>query len=402
MINIQKVLDDISWIGASDRRLALFENLFPLPQGVSYNSYVLSDEKIVLFDTADVSVADQYLENLEAALAGRTPDYLVILHMEPDHCALLRTVLQRYPSLTLVSSAKAFGLIDQFFPELSGMQQEGARLIIKEGDTLSTGKHTLRFIAAPMVHWPEVMLAYDETTKALFSADAFGTFGAIRGSIFADECDFEKNYLDDARRYYANIVGKYGQQVQAVLKKAAALDIQAILPLHGPVWRKNPGWLISKYQLWSTYTPETDDILVVYGSLYGHTAGAAQSFAALVQDKSGCPVSVHDVSVSHVSELISEVWRCRRIVLFCPTYNNGIYPAMHAFINDMAALGVQNRVFALAENGSWAPVAGKLMREQLMTFKNCQVLENTFSFKSALHAADEERLADFAQQVAGL
>ena len=264
MINIQQAAQDIVWVGGSDRRLSLFENLFPLPNGVSYNSYVVLDEKTVLFDTADVSIADQYLENLEAALAGRTPDYLVILHMEPDHAALIRTVTERYPNLTLVGSMKTFCFLDQFFP---GLAQN--RLTVKEGDTLCSGKHTFHFVAAPMVHWPEVLFAYDDFTKSLFSADAFGTFGTVDGSIFADDHDFEKTYLDEARRYYANIVGKYGQQVQMVLKKAAGLDIANILPLHGPIWRKDLGWFLDKYQKWSTYTPETDDVLVVYASLCG-------------------------------------------------------------------------------------------------------------------------------------
>ena len=395
MINIQQAAQDIVWVGGSDRRLSLFENLFPLPNGVSYNSYVVLDEKTVLFDTADVSIADQYLENLEAALAGRTPDYLVILHMEPDHAALIRTVTERYPNLTLVGSMKTFCFLDQFFP---GLAQN--RLTVKEGDTLCSGKHTFHFVAAPMVHWPEVLFAYDDFTKSLFSADAFGTFGTVDGSIFADDHDFEKTYLDEARRYYANIVGKYGQQVQMVLKKAAGLDIANILPLHGPIWRKDLGWFLDKYQKWSTYTPETDDVLVVYASLYGHTASAAETFAAKLQAKSGRHVSVFDVSKTDVSYLISEVWRCRTVVLFSATYNNGIYPKMNDFIEDMGALFVQNRTFALAENGSWAPVAGKLMREKVSAFKNVTVLEDTFSFRSALHAGDMAKLDAFVDAVA--
>lgn len=396
MKNTKLVAKDTVWIGGSDRRLALFENLFPLPNGVSYNSYVVLDEKITLFDTADLSVADQYLENLHAVLGEKKPDYLVVLHMEPDHCSLLQTVLNQYPETTIVSSMQTFKFISQFFPELKLENQ----LVVKEGDTLCTGAHTFHFVAAPMVHWPEVLLAYDDADKALFSADAFGTFGALEGGIFADQYDFEAHYLDDARRYYANIVGKYGAQVQAVLKKAAGLEIEEILPLHGPVWRENLGWFLEKYQTWSSYAPETDDILVVYGSLYGHTASAAESFASVLEEKSGKHVVVYDASKTDVSYLIAEVWRCSKVVLFCPTYNGGMYPSISRFIEDMKALAVQNRTFALAENGTWAPVTARLMRKELETLKNCSILDTTLTIRSALSAADEAALDDFAAAVA--
>lgn len=396
MKNTKLVAKDTVWIGGSDRRLALFENLFPLPNGVSYNSYVVLDEKITLFDTADVSVADQYLENLHAVLGKKKPDYLVVLHMEPDHCSLLQTVLNQYPETTVVSSMQTFKFISQFFPELTIENQQ----IVKEGDTLCTGAHTFHFVAAPMVHWPEVLLAYDDADKALFSADAFGTFGALEGGIFADQYDFEAHYLDDARRYYANIVGKYGAQVQAVLKKAAGLEIEEILPLHGPVWRENLGWFLEKYQTWSSYAPETEDILVVYGSLYGHTASAAESFASVLEEKSGRHVVVYDASKTDVSYLIAEVWRCSTVVLFCPTYNGGMYPSISRFIEDMKALAVQNRTFALAENGTWAPVTARLMRKELETLKNCSILDTTLTIRSALSAADEAALDDFAAAVA--
>lgn len=396
MKNTKLVAKDTVWIGGSDRRLALFENLFPLPNGVSYNSYVVLDEKITLFDTADVSVADQYLENLHSVLGEKKPDYLVVLHMEPDHCSLLQTVLNQYPETTVVSSMQTFKFISQFFPELKIENQQ----IVKEGDTLCTGAHTFHFVAAPMVHWPEVLLAYDDADKALFSADAFGTFGALEGGIFADQYDFEAHYLDDARRYYANIVGKYGAQVQAVLKKAAGLEIEEILPLHGPVWRENLGWFLEKYQTWSSYAPETEDILVVYGSLYGHTASAAESFASVLEEKSGKHVVVYDASKTDVSYLIAEVWRCSKVVLFCPTYNGGMYPSISRFIEDMKALAVQNRTFALAENGTWAPVTAKLMCKELETLKNCSILDTTLTIRSALSAADEAALDDFAAAVA--
>ena len=394
MINTQKVAEDILWIGASDRRISRFENLFPLTNGVSYNSYLLFDEKTVLFDTADSTVAGQFFENLTASMEGRKLDYLVILHMEPDHCAQIARVVSLFPDVTLAGSMKALQFAEQFFPELKNVPRE----VLKEGSILNTGKHNISFVAAPMVHWPEVLLAYDDVNKAVFSADAFGTWGAVDGSIFADEHDYEKEYLDDSRRYYANIVGKYGPQVQGVLKKAAKLDIQMLLPLHGPVWRKDLGYLLDLYQKWSTYTPETEDITIVYGTLYGNTASAAMAASAAIREKTGKTVHVFDVSETDVSYLIDAVWRCGKIVLFCPTYNNGIYPPMEAFLTDLAALGVQNRTFALAENGTWAPVTGKLMRAKLEGLKNCQVLDTVLSFKSALH--DEDALDAFASAVA--
>ena len=395
MVNIREIAEDTFWLGGSDRRLALFENLFPLPDGVSYNSYLIRDEKNVLFDTADASIAGQFLENLGGALDGEKLDYLVILHMEPDHCAEIADVITRYPDVKIVGSVQTFKFLDQFFSGLDKCE----RVIMKEGDTLSTGKHTYHFITAPMVHWPEVLMAYDDHTKVLFSADAFGTFGALDGGIFADDHDFEKEYLDEARRYYANIVGKYGPQVQTVLKKAAGLDIGMIAPLHGPVWRENIPWFIEKYQKWSTYTPEDDGIVVIYGSLYGHTESAAETAAAHLRGKSGTSVKVYDVSKTHTSYLISEVFRASKIVLFCPTYNNGIYLPMAAFLHDLAALNVQNRTFALAENGTWAPAAGKLMKEELAKLKNVTVLEDVLTIKSALHPSDAARLEEFVDAV---
>ena len=395
MVNIREIAEDTFWLGGSDRRLALFENLFPLPDGVSYNSYLIRDEKNVLFDTADASIAGQFLENLGGALDGEKLDYLVILHMEPDHCAEIADVITRYPDVKLVGSVQTFKFLDQFFSGLDKCE----RMIMKEGDTLSTGKHTYHFITAPMVHWPEVLMAYDDHTKVLFSADAFGTFGALDGGIFADDHDFEKEYLDEARRYYANIVGKYGPQVQTVLKKAAGLDIGMIAPLHGPVWRENIPWFIDKYQKWSAYTPEDDGIVVIYGSLYGHTESAAETAAAHLRGKSGTNVKVYDVSKTHASYLISEVFRASKIVLFCPTYNNGIYLPMAAFIHDMAALNVQNRTFALSENGTWAPAAGKLMKEELSKLKNVKILEDVLTIKSALHPSDLSRLEEFVDSV---
>ena len=396
MINLQQAARDTWWVGGCDRRLALFENLFPLPDGVSYNSYVIRDEKTALFDTADISVADQYLDNLRACLGGGAPDYLVILHMEPDHAALLRSVTSMYPGVTLVSGAKSFALLDQFFDDFPAVP----RLTVKEGDTLSLGTHTLHFIMAPMVHWPEVMMAYDDATGALFSADAFGTFGAPDSGIFADQYDFDRRFLSEARRYYANIVGKYGQQVQAVLKKADALDIRAILPLHGPVWRKDIALFIDRYRQWSTCTPESDDIVLIYGSLYGHTASAADAAAVMLREKTGKNVCVYDVSKTDVSDLVGEIWRVGRIVLFCPTYNNGIYPPVRALVDDLQALMLRGRTFALAQNGSWAPASAKLLREELEKLKDVTVLDEVLTIRSALHAGDLPALEAFTDAVA--
>ncbi len=395
MINYRQITDDTFWIGGSDRRISRFENIFPLVDGVSYNSYVIKDQKIALLDTADISISDQFLENLKGLLGDSKLDYLVINHMEPDHCSQIATVVSMYPEVTLVGNAKTFTFLSQFFPELN----DQTKFTVKEGDTLSLGKHTLKFIMAPMVHWPEAMFSYDTATGALYSADAFGTFGAIDAGIFADEYDFEKRFLDEARRYYANIVGKYGMQVQAVLKKAAALEIKMICPLHGPVWRKDLSYFIDKYQKWSTYEPEDDDYVVMYGSLYGHTESAAQKAASMIREKSGKSVTIYDVSETHTSTLISEVWRCKNIVLFCPTYNNGIYIPMANFLEDMIALSVQKRTFALAQNGSWAPASGKLMTEKLSQLKNVNILDPVLTFKGALHETDDPELNAFVDAV---
>jgi flavorubredoxin len=395
MRGIKKVTEGIFWIGGSDRRLERFENIFPIPEGVSYNSYFIDDEKTAVFDTADVSVSDQYLENLKEALGDRSLDYLVVLHMEPDHCSQIANVVALFPEVTVVGGMQTFKFMEQFFPESAGYK----KLEVKEGDNLSTGKHSFRFVAAPMVHWPEVLFAYDDASKALLSADAFGTFGALDGGLFADEYDFKKDFLDSARRYYANIVGKYGPQVQAVLKKAEGLDIQMLLPLHGPVWRKDLSFFIDKYNKWSSYEFETDNAIVIYGSLYGHTASAAEAVASSIREKTGTDVKVYDVSGTDVSYLISEVWRCRKIVLMCPTYNNGIYTPMENFLSDMIALGVRNRVFALAQNGTWAPVTVKLMTEKLSQLKDVTVVEEALTIKSALHASDADALNSFTDAI---
>lgn len=380
MHSTRKVTDDLIYVGGSDRRLSRFENLFPIPKGVSYNSYVLLDEKTVLFDTADESISRQYIENVVHALNGRSLDYMVVQHMEPDHCAMIDDMLRRYPEAKMVCSAKAVGMFAQFY----GTDVAARALVVKEGDKLSTGEHTLHFVMAPMVHWPEVMVTYDEKDKILFSADAFGTFGALSGNIFDDEITFDTTWMNDARRYYTNIVGKYGVQVQALLKKAASLDIEMICPLHGPIWRKDLGLLLEKYQKWSTYEPEDKTVMIAYATMYGNTENAANVLAGMLADKGVKNIAMYDVSETDVSELVAESFRCSHLVLAAPTYNSRIQPKMEAYLSDIKALNLQNRTVAVIDNGTWAATAGKQMIGTLEGMKNMTILENTISIKSAL------------------
>lgn len=391
----RKVTDDVVWIGGSDRRLALFENIFPIPRGVSYNSYLLKDEKTVLLDTADCSIAEQFMENLAYALEGRNLDYVIVNHMEPDHCALIRDILVRYPQAQVVGNAKTFTMMDQFFD----FDLTGKTVTVKEGDTLETGRHTLSFIMAPMVHWPEAMMTYDTVDKILFSADAFGTFGALNGNIFADELDFERDWLDDARRYYTNIVGKYGAPVQAVLKKAAGIEIAMICPLHGPIWRENLSYLLEKYQTWSSYEPEDQAVMIAYASMYGNTENVANVLACRLADAGICNIAVYDVSNTHVSQLIAESFRCSHIVLAAPTYNGGIYPVMENYLNDMQALAVQKRTFAVLDNGTWASTAGKQMTEKLSGLKDVKILDTKITIKSTLKEAQLEQLDALVNEI---
>ena len=401
MHSTRKVKDDLIYVGGSDRRLSRFENLFPIPKGVSYNSYVLLDEKTVLFDTADESISRQYIENVVHALNGRPLDYMVVQHMEPDHCAMIDDMLRRYPEAKMVCSAKAVGMFAQFY----GTDVAARALIVKEGDKLSTGEHTLHFVMAPMVHWPEVMVTYDEKDKILFSADAFGTFGALAGNIFDDEITFDATWMNDARRYYTNIVGKYGVQVQTLLKKAASLDIEMICPLHGPIWHKDLGLLLEKYQKWSTYAPEDKTVMIAYATMYGNTENAANVLAGMLADKGVKNIAMYDVSETDVSELVAESFRCSHLVLAAPTYNSGIQPKMEAYLSDIKALNLQNRTVAVIDNGTWAATAGKQMIGMLEGMKNMTILENPISIKSALaenQLGALEALADeLAKQVNG-
>ena len=395
MYNVRKVTEDIVWVGASDRRLALFENIFPIPRGVSYNSYVLLDEKTVLLDTVDASVAGQFFENLEHVLDGRKLDYLIVNHMEPDHCAMIGDLVRRYPEVQVVGNTKTFGMIKQFF----GTDFAERAVTVKEGDTLVTGAHTLHFVMAPMVHWPEVMVTYDEKDKVLFAADGFGTFGALNGNIFADEVDFDRDWLDDARRYYTNIVGKYGASVQALLKKASGLEIAVICPLHGPIWRENLGYILEKYQKWSTYEAEDQAVVILYATMYGNTASAADALAGRLAAKGVKKIAVYDVSNTHVSELISEIFRANHVVFAAPTYNGGIYPVMENLLADMKALAVQNKTVALMENGTWAPTTAKQMREKLAELKNVTILDTQITIKSAMAPEQEGQLEALADAI---
>ena len=395
MYNVRKVTEDIVWVGASDRRLALFENIFPIPRGVSYNSYVLLDEKTVLLDTVDASVAGQFFENLEHVLDGRKLDYLIVNHMEPDHCAMIGDLVRRYPEVQVVGNTKTFGMIKQFF----GTDFAERAVTVKEGDTLATGAHTLHFVMAPMVHWPEVMVTYDEKDKVLFAADGFGTFGALNGNIFADEVDFDRDWLDDGRRYYTNIVGKYGASVQALLKKASGLEIAVICPLHGPIWRENLGYILEKYQKWSTYEAEDQAVVILYATMYGNTASAADALAGRLAAKGVKKIAVYDVSNTHVSELISEIFRASHVVFAAPTYNGGIYPVMENLLADMKALAVQNKTVALMENGTWAPMTAKQMREKLAELKNVTILDTQITIKSAMAPEQEGQLEALADAI---
>ena len=396
MYCVRNVTEDLYWVGANDHRLHLFENIHPIPRGVSYNAYLLLDEKTVLFDTVDWSACRQLLENVEHLLGERPLDYLVINHMEPDHGASIEEILLRWPEVKVISTEKSFLFMRQF-----GFQIDGHELIeVKEGDTQTFGKHTVTFVAAPMVHWPEAMVTFDTTNGVLFSADAFGSFIALDGKLFADEVNFDRDWIDEARRYLTNIVGKYGPHIQLLLKKAGTIldQIKYICPLHGPVWRKDLGYFIDKYDKWSRYEPEEKGVMIAYASMYGNTEAAAQALAAKLCEKGVTNVWVYDVSNTHVSYLVSESFRLSHIVLASVTYNLGIYPVMHDYLMHLKGLNLQNRTFALIENGSWAPKSGDLMQKFVdEELKNMTVLGDRLSIASSLHAdkaAELESLAD--------
>ncbi len=391
----KKVTEDIVWVGGNDRRLAMFEGVYSVPNGVSYNSYLILDEKTVLMDTVDRAVARVFFENLEHTLAGRKLDYVVVQHMEPDHSATLADLVLRHPEVTIVCNAQTAKMIRQF----TGQDLAKDGCIVKEGATLCTGRHTLRFVMAPMVHWPEVMVTFDESEHALFSADAFGTFGATNGAMFADEVDFVQDYMKEARRYYTNIVGKYGPQVQALLKKAAGLDIQMICPLHGFVWRRDLHVFLEKYDKWSRYEPETQGVMIAYASVYGNTENAAEIVSARLRDR-GIPTVMYDVSVTAASEIIAECFRLSHLVFASTTYNMGVFVTMDELLRDIAAHNLKNRTVAFIENGSWAPQSGKLMREIFAPLSDMTILDTGLTLRSSLDEGQEAELTALVDAIA--
>ncbi len=388
----KNIASDLVWVGANDRRLAMFEGVYSVPAGVSYNSYLLTDEKTVLFDTVDKAVGRIFFENLEHGLGGRTLDYLIVHHMEPDHSATLSELLLRHPETTVVCNDKTAVMIAQFF----GPGAVERMQLVKEGDTLSTGTHELTFYMAPMIHWPEVMMTYDKTAHTLFSADAFGVFGALNGAIFADEVDFDRDYLKEARRYYSNIVGKYGMQVQNLFRKIADLDIRMLCPLHGFVWRRDIGYFFKKYNLWSTYTPEEKGVMIAYASIYGNTENAAEILSSKLRER-GVRTVMYDVSVTPASDIIAECFRWSHLVFASSTYNGGVFVTMDELLRDIAAHNLQKRTVAFMENGTWAPVSARQMTAIFAPLKNMTVLEQSISIRSSLtegQLAEIEALAD--------
>lgn len=392
------VSEDIKYVGVNDHEVDLFEGHFDVPLGMAYNSYVILDEKVAVMDTVDQHFGEEWLSNIKSVLGDRKPDYLIVQHMEPDHSANIMTFHEAYPETVVVGNAKTFTMMGQYFDIDDSMKQ----LVVKNGDTLELGSHVLTFVFAPMVHWPEVMVTYDETDKMLFSADAFGTFGALNGNIFADEVNFERDYLDEARRYYTNIVGKYGPQVQALLAKAGTLDIAYICPLHGFIWRQNLDWFIEKYTKWSTYEPEEKGVVIAYGSIYGNTQNAVEILASKLADKGVKNIKMFDVSQTHASYIIAEAFHYSHLVFAAVTYNAGIFVNMENLLHDMTAHNLQNRIIATLDNGTWAPMAGKQMREELAKLKNCTFIEPNISLKSALSEAQLSEIEKLAEQIAAL
>ena len=380
------VTKDIRYVGVDDHEIDLFEGQYVVPNGMAYNSYAIVDEKIAVMDTVDKRFGDQWLGNIEAALGGRKPDYLVVHHMEPDHSANIARFLEVYPGAAVVSSAKAFAMMKNFY----GSDYVDRRVVVGEGDTLNLGKHTLTFLTAPMVHWPEVIVSYDSCDKVLFSADGFGKFGAL---------DAQEDWACEARRYYIGIVGKYGAQVQALLKKAAKLDIQTICPLHGPVLTENLGYYINLYDIWSSYRAESEGVVIAYTSVYGHTKAAAALLAEKLAQK-GCPkVTVTDLARDDMAEAVEDAFRYSKLVLATTTYNGDIFPFMKEFIHHLTERGYQNRTVAFVENGSWAPVAAKVMGKMLEGSKNLTYTRNNVRLLSALSADSEAQIEALAQEL---
>ena len=392
---VKKIKEDIYYVGGSDRRLELFENVFPLPDGITYNSYLIKDEKNVLMDTVDRSISRLFMENIEYVLQGEKLDYLVIQHMEPDHCSMICDLVVKYPKLCIVGNAQVKKMMMNFFEMSPTNYWE-----IKENDVLKTGRHSLRFISAPMVHWPEVMMTYDESDKILFTADAFGAFKTMNGNLYDDEVNFQSEWLGEARRYYTNIVGKFGIQVNNVLKKVAALDIDLIAPLHGALHQSDIKWLIGKYQQWANYEPEEKAVLIVYGSVYGNTENAVCALANELSERGVKNIKVYDVSKTHSSYLVAEAFRCSHLVFASITYNGGIFVNMEHYLNDLKAHNLQNRTIALMENGSWGCLAGNQMKEICMSMKKMNILEKKVTMVSALKKSQQEEIIELAENIA--
>ena len=382
----RNVTDHVIWVGANDRRLNLFENLFPIPRGVSYNAYLIKDEKNALMDTVDASASEQFIENVAYALNGGKLDYLVVQHMEPDHAANIANFMKVYPDTTVVSNKKAFAMMQNFFD----LDLEGQQVIVDNGGTLSLGKHNLTFVFAPMVHWPEVMVEYEKSEKILFSADGFGKFGAL---------DADEDWTCEARRYYFNIVGKYGAQVQALLKKAATLDIQTICPLHGPILKENLGYYIGKYMTWSSYEPEDDGVLVAYASIHGNTKTAAEKMKEILEAKGAKKVAITDLSRDDMAEAIEDAFRYDKLVLAAASYDASVFPCMETFLNKLTNKNYQNRKIAIIENGSWAPTAARVMKSYVEKMKKITLCEKTVTIKSAMKDADVTAMEELADEL---
>ena len=382
------VTDSVVYIGVDDKTIDLFESQYGVPNGVSYNSYLIEDEKLAVMDTVDARKTAEWLDNLETALHGRTPDYLVVLHMEPDHAGSIQILAEKYPEMKLVGNAKTFTMMQQFFT----MDLTDRTVTVKEGDTLSLGSRTLTFVFAPMVHWPEVMVAYDSKDKILFAADGFGKFGAL---------DTDEDWACEARRYYFNIVGKYGAQVQALLKKASALDIQKICPLHGPVLTENLGYYLDKYNTWSSYAPEDDGVLIAYASIHGHTAEAAKKMADILKARGAKKVVLIDLARDDMSEAIEDAFRYDKLLLAAASYNADVFPCMESFLLHLKGKNYQNRTIGIMENGTWAPSAAKCMKEIVGKMKNIRLCETVVTIKSAMKEADIPKMEALAEEILG-
>lgn len=396
MYNVREISPNIYWVGGNDRRLEQFENLFPLTNGVSYNSYLILDEKTALIDTVDDAITDQYLENITHLMNGRELDYLIINHMEPDHCGNIENIVKMYPNVKVVGNTKSFTLFHQFY----NMDITANQMIVKEGDELSLGSHNLKFVFAPMVHWPEVMMNLETTKGILFAADAFGTFGALAGNLFDDEIDYANLYIDEARRYYANIVGKFGAQVQSVFKKIAGQEINMICSLHGPIFRTDISLILDLYDKWSKYEAEKDGVVIFYGSMYGNTANTADALANKLAQRGVTDIRVYDVSKTHPSYIISDIFKYSHLVAAAPTYNMGLYYPMDNLLHEMAALGVKNRKVALIGNHSWASAALKIMTERFASMKNMEIIGDSLDIKSRLKDGEEQKLDVLADAIA--